>query len=67
MDTYAQDAVNRAIMDAAVTKEVVDDAIKEVSYSDVITKEMVSDDKIKEKYQKKFRMMPSWRMIYLLM
>ena len=43
MDTYAQDAVNRAIMDAAVTKEVVDDAIKEVSYSDVITKEMVSD------------------------
>ena len=49
MDTYAQDAVNRAIMDAAVTKEVVDDAIKEVSYSDVITKEMVSDDKIKGK------------------
>lgn len=49
MDTYAQDAVNRAIMDAAVTKEVVDDAIKEVSYSDVITKEMVSDDKINGK------------------
>lgn len=49
MDTYAQDGVNRAIMDAAVTKEVVDDAIKEVSYSDVITKEMVSDDKINGK------------------
>ena len=49
MDTYAQDAVNRAIMDAAVTKEVVDDAIKEVSYSDVLTKEMVSDDKINGK------------------
>ena len=46
---YAQDAVNRAIMDAAVTKEVVDDAIKEVSYSDVITKEIVSDDKINGK------------------
>ena len=46
MDTYAQDAVNRAIMDEAVTKEVVDDAIKEVSDDKINGKisEEIQDD-----------------------
>ena len=45
MDTYAQDAVNRAIMDAAVTKEMVsDDKIKEKISEEIQDDAQLEDD-----------------------